>query len=84
MGRRRRRIVRIPKKRLPSLFSCPNCGKRTVRVKILREANQAVVGCSTCDLKENFEVSSAQAEIDVYCTFTDDFYKKFKEVSSYT
>ena len=84
MGRRRRKTVRIPKKRLPKLFSCPNCGKQTVRVQILREENQAVVVCSTCDLKENFEISSAQAEIDIYCAFTDNFYKKFKEASLYT
>ncbi|MFX0209456.1 MAG: hypothetical protein ACFFDT_25960 [Candidatus Hodarchaeota archaeon] len=84
MGRRRRKTVRIPKKRLPKLFSCPSCGKQTVRVQISRETAQAVVGCSTCGLKENFEVSSAQAEIDIYCTFTDNFYKKFEETSLYT
>ena len=45
MGRRRRRVVRVPKKRLPKFFSCPKCGKATVRVEIFRDADRAVAYC---------------------------------------
>ena len=74
MGRRRRKVVHIPKKRLPKFFSCPRCGKETVRVEIFREEGRAVVGCSSCGLQEEFQLKSAQGEVDVYCMFTDKVY----------
>lgn len=74
MGRRRRKVVRIPKKRLPKFFSCPRCGKETVRVEILREGGRAIVGCSSCGLKQEFPVKPAQGEVDIYCMFTDAIY----------
>jgi len=74
MGRRRKKVVHIPKKRLPKFFSCPKCGKETVRVDILREENRAVVGCSSCGLQEEFPIKQAQGEVDVYCMFTDKVY----------
>jgi len=74
MGRRRRKVVHIPKKRLPKFFSCPRCGKETVRVEIFREDGRAAVGCSSCGLQEEFQLKSAQGEVDVYCMFTDKIY----------
>ena len=74
MGRRRRKVVRIPKKRLPRFFPCPRCGKETVRVEIFRDGGHAVVGCGSCGLKEEFQAKPAQGEIDIYCMFTDRIY----------
>jgi len=74
MGRRRKKVVRIPKKRLPKFFSCPKCGKETVRVEIFREDSRAVAGCSSCGFQEEFQVKPAQSEVDVYCMLTDRVY----------
>jgi transcription elongation factor Elf1 len=74
MGRRRKKVVRIPKKRLPKFFSCPKCGKETVRVEITREEDIALARCSSCGLREDFQVKHAQSEVDVYCMLTDRVY----------
>jgi transcription elongation factor Elf1 len=77
MGRRRKKVVHIPKKRLPKFFSCPRCGKETVRVEITREdGGRAVAQCSSCGLKEEFTIKPAQGEVDVYCMLTDRVYGK--------
>jgi transcription elongation factor Elf1 len=81
MGRRRKKVVRIPKKRLPKFFSCPRCGKETVRVEIFREEGRAVAGCSSCGLQEEFQVKHAQGEVDVYCMLTDSVYGSSRRVS---
>jgi transcription elongation factor Elf1 len=75
LGRRRKKVVHIPKKRLPKFFSCPRCGKETVRVEIFREeGGRSVAQCSSCGLKEEFQIKAAQGEVDVYCMLTDRVY----------
>jgi len=74
-------VVRIPKKHLPKFFSCPKCGKETVRVEIFREEGRAVVGCSSCGLQEEFQVKPVQGEVDVYCMFTDRVYGSSRRAS---
>jgi transcription elongation factor Elf1 len=80
MGRRRRKVVHIPKKHLPKFFSCPKCGKETVRVEIFRDESRAVVSCGSCGAREQFEIKSAQSEVDVYCMFTDRVYGSSKKL----
>jgi transcription elongation factor Elf1 len=79
LGRRRKKVVHIPKKRLPKFFSCPRCGKETVRVEIFRDDNgRSIAQCSSCGLKEEFQVKPAQGEVDVYCMLTDRVYGSTK------
>jgi len=83
MGRRRKKVVHIQKKRLPKFFSCPVCGKETVRVEIHREeGGQAIAQCSSCNLNEEFQVKQAQGTVDVYCMLTDRVYSALKRAST--
>ncbi len=84
MGRRRKKVIHIPKKKLPKFFSCPRCGKETVRVEILREESQAKVRCSNCGLAEEFPIKQAQGEVDIYCMFTDKIYGKTRRTTATT
>ena len=74
MGRRRRRVIRIVKKKLPSVFVCPRCGEEAVRVTIAKDTGNAVVLCALCNLKDEFPAHPAAQPIDVYSYFTDRFY----------
>ena len=76
MGRRRRKVVHIIKRKIPKIFSCPSCGEESVRVDLSRGSRHAIVKCSTCGLKDEFEVSPVDQIVDIYCKFTDVFYSK--------
>ena len=74
MGRRRRRVIRIVKKKLPTVFVCPRCGEEAVRVTIAKDTGKATVLCALCSLKDEFQAHPAAHMIDVYSYFADRFY----------
>jgi len=74
LGRRRRRIVKIVKRKLPTVFSCPSCGEEAIRVVMSRSKSHALIQCAACGLKQETDISPADQMVDVYCRFTDKFY----------
>ena len=76
MGRRRRQVVRVPKKKLPKVYLCPKCGKQSINIEIYPGGERAKVRCGSCDLIEEMETRQAFKEIDIYCQFTDVFYSR--------
>jgi transcription elongation factor Elf1 len=74
LGRRRRRVIRIVKKKLPTVFVCPRCGEEAVRVTIAKDTGKAAVMCAMCQLKDEFQAHPAAQMIDVYSYFADRFY----------
>lgn len=78
LGRRRRRVMKVVKKKLPSVFTCPQCGEEAIRVKLPQGAGTATVQCGSCGLKREFEATPSSQIVDIYCMFTDTFYGKDK------
>ena len=74
MGRRRRKIVKLPKKKLPKIFQCPACGEESINIKIIKNSNIAEVKCGKCGIVENISSSPSDEPIDIYCKFTDKLY----------
>ena len=75
MGRRRRKIVKVPRKQLPKIFLCPRCGVRSVQVTMDETSNRAVVECGSCKLTGEIIMKPAWAPVDAYALWADKYYK---------
>ena len=78
MGRRRRRVIKVVKKKLPSVFTCPSGGEESIRVIMPQGSGPAVVQCGSCGIKQEFEATPSSQIVDIYCKFTDAFYSGSK------
>lgn len=74
MGRKRQKVVKIVKKKLPDQYLCPSCGMNTVGVIVHKEEGYARIICSTCSLKEQVPIPENTDPVDAYCIFVDQYY----------
>ncbi|MEM2962196.1 MAG: transcription elongation factor 1 family protein [Candidatus Bathyarchaeia archaeon] len=81
LGRRRRRVVKIVRRRLPKVFDCPMCGENSIKISVNKGSGKALIQCGVCGLREELEASRHLEPIDVYCLFTDNFYSRVKSAS---
>jgi transcription elongation factor Elf1 len=81
MGRRRRKVIRVLKRRLPEIFLCPRCGKQAINVQLAPSEGKAMVRCGGCGLTDEMAALKPHKEIDVYCRFTDKYYSERKAKS---
>ncbi|MEM1995386.1 MAG: hypothetical protein QXW32_07960 [Nitrososphaerales archaeon] len=72
MGRRRRKVIRVVRRTLPKVFTCPNCGVSGVRVKLKGE-HLALISCGNCRLTRDYEFTGRKEVIDIYNEFVDQF-----------
>ncbi len=76
MGRRKRKQV-SPKrvKRVPKIFTCPDCGEKSVKVTDIKKKGAfATVKCGHCTLTKEVLVNSISEPVDAFGDFIDIFY----------
>ncbi|MFX1424943.1 MAG: hypothetical protein ACFFBE_00715 [Promethearchaeota archaeon] len=76
MGRRKRKQV-TPKrvKRVPKIFTCPECGEKSVKVTDIKKKGAfATVKCGNCGLTKEVLVNSISEPVDAFGDFIDIYY----------
>jgi len=73
--KRRRKIVKRPPKRIPKVFSCPNCDSKSVTVELDRKQGVAFIRCGTCGLQAEIEVPEIFEEVHAFNKFVDLYYE---------
>jgi len=78
LGRRKKsRKIKVyrPRKVIPKVFPCPNCGKKTVNVEIKKSKGVVIVKCGTCLLEREYGYNEWMEPVDYYSRYVDDFYE---------
>ena len=75
MGRRKRKQQSYKRvKRVPKIFTCPECGEKSVKVKNIRHSAIATVKCGHCGLSKEVLVNSISEPVDAFGDFIDVHY----------
>jgi transcription elongation factor Elf1 len=75
MGRRKRKQQTYKRvKKVPKIFTCPNCGEKSVKVENLRRSAIATVKCGYCGLTKDVLVNSISEPVDAFGDFIDIYY----------
>lgn len=75
IGRRKRKQPSYKRvKRVPKIFTCPECGEKSVKVENLKKGGIATVKCGHCGLSMEVLVNSISEPVDAFGDFIDLFY----------
>lgn len=76
LGRRKRKQVSAKRvKRVPKIFTCPDCGEKSVKVTDIKKKGAfATVKCGNCSLTKEVLVNSISEPVDAFGDFIDIFY----------
>ena len=75
MGRRKRKQPSYKRvKRVPKIFTCPNCGEKSVKVENIRKSAIATVKCGYCGLNKDVLINSISEPVDAFGDFIDVYY----------
>ncbi len=75
MGRRKKKkIIKKVKRKIPKIFLCPNCGKQTVFVEINKKENKASVRCASCGISAELQLRLSEEPVDSYNAFVDAYF----------
>ncbi len=74
MGRRRRKkIIKPYKPKIPKVFTCPVCGATALNITIDKKKKEAIAKCASCDLEWVTKVKEYEEKIDVYHRLFDEY-----------
>jgi len=71
--RRRKKIVKVYKPKIPKIFTCPVCGSKSLNITINRKDGNAYVKCANCKLEWSTNVKSYEETIDIYHKLFDEY-----------
>ncbi|MEJ2294889.1 MAG: transcription elongation factor 1 family protein [Candidatus Lokiarchaeota archaeon] len=75
MGRRKRKQPTYKRvKKVPKIFTCPNCGEKSVKVENIRKSAIATVKCGNCGLTKEVIVNAISEPVDAFGDFIDIYY----------
>lgn len=76
MGRRKRKQASPRRvKRVPKIFTCPDCGEKSIKVTDIKKKGAfATVKCGNCGLTKEVLVNSISEPVDAFGDFIDIFY----------
>jgi len=76
VGRRKRKQPSYKRvKRVPKIFTCPDCGEKSVKVTDIKKKGAfATVKCGNCGLTKQVLVNSISEPVDAFGDFIDVFY----------
>ncbi|MEM0052884.1 MAG: hypothetical protein QXL89_01635 [Nitrososphaeria archaeon] len=70
MGRRKRKVIKVFKRKLPKILACPKCGNISLIVD--RVSDDLVnIKCGTCHLFYPYSAPKEKEYIDTYNEFVD-------------